>query len=265
VTLWRFCFDESEPGNNRRGWFVYTGVHGTTAQWRSFRREWRIACRANPGIPSFHMSDVSSLRARGQGVFARWTEDAVEAKLNALSRVLMERLEWRTGLSFRLENFWEVMRDDAVPKPYQDEYLFGFFGCLMLTVEHMQTYSGSDLPPELAFRRWTDRKRQARAEEMYHYLRESKQEYKRDYGRWLPEKPLFLDSGSDVGLEAADLIAWNYRNLNALWDKGKLVEPPAVLGDKMLQYDEWGLDKMRLWKEATLRFLEWREAQNDLS
>jgi hypothetical protein len=212
VSLWKFCFDESYKGGH--GLFVSAGVMATIEQWDAFHERWRVELARKPGIPYFHRSEAEQ-PGNPKSVFYGWPRQSILNKLEALEAVLSETLPWRTVAAFWQHEFKAVMQRTGVPRPYDDKYLFGYFASLEAAAVHMRSLEGPQKKPLLIFDRWTDTARETRALQIHAGLHACRPEHGDIYeiARWLPRSSTFVDDeDGDVGLQAADLVAWRYRH-----------------------------------------------------
>jgi uncharacterized protein DUF3800 len=256
VAIWKVCSDESkDPGNE--GWFVAAGVMATMGQWRSFKPRWRAALKADRRISSFHMSDSSPRRRKDpDSVFYGFTRKQVGRKIAALTRVLIDTTDVRITAQFRLEDFRHVMFRTGLDDDYRcDPYLLGFAQLFRLAAEYMNKMARPQKKPILVFDHWSDTQREARAQEIYDVIRSAGPGDGLAYtlAQWLPSQPLFRDDvKEDIGLQAADLVAWHVRyNLKRAM-RGPLLRS-RILGRRIVTHKALGRREIELWR-TFLRF-----------
>lgn len=256
VVLWKACFDESYDDH---GWFVMAGVVAPMRAWRSFDFKWRRVLREEgKPLEYFTKKDAGRLDQE-DSVFYRWSRTAVNKKTAALARVLTDTADTRFLVAFRLTDFHYVMNRTSFGgeedgDDYKDPYLCGFYASLMITAQFMEALGGRQKKPVLVFDRWDGdkgKKRERLAHEIYDlHLRHPTEN---PVARWLQSQPLFYDDHRDDGvrrvdrgLQAADLVAWHYRNAFKRASNGEPYMVHRRMGRRVRSY-VWGRRSLQNW------------------
>ncbi len=235
--MWRACFDESYDPN---GWFVVAGLAATRSTWRTFKTKWSAELAREPSIPHFSVKSTHQLQVPGSPFYG-WTATATRSKAASLYRLISEIDAKRLVAMFRLRDFRAVMNRSSLDDRLQDPYLLGYIGALILACKFTATLARPVRPTEVELDKWTDKKRQNRAQRLLDYLNGGTPRLGSqlpDECKWLPSRADFLDDHGgnepELGLQAADAVAWHYRDAlkkheaKAQWTNKRLMGREAI-------------------------------------
>jgi hypothetical protein len=212
--VYRISWDESggvdQPGN-----YVLAGISVNIDAWRSMNAEWRKVLNQKPRIPYFKMSEAMRT-GDPESVFFSWTKKQVNAKVRRLRDAIKRSSHHVILSSFSIDDFNKAKEKSALNEKYKDPYLVAFAGSLLLVNDSMSRSRDRHMKPVLVYDSM-DHMIRKRATTIYDGIASTA------YGTWLPTAATYDDDKLDMGLQAADLLAWIYRNLvKDQWHRGEV-------------------------------------------
>jgi len=194
----RFFIDDS--GKNDPPVFVLGGAAFDMVKLRDFEADWRTVLASPPAIRFFKMKEANARR----GAFKGMTADARDAKVAALGAVLRTHAVATISVIVKHDDYRKVYEGQmmrSMDRPYQM-----MFHLVMATAYKLCREQSLADTAEFVF----DRQLEHEAA-----LRESFPALKRDMVAemtdFLAADPRHADDKDEVGLQAADMVAWHVR------------------------------------------------------
>lgn len=260
MSAWKVCVDESYDDR----WFVVAGAIATKSTWRTFNGAWRRALGANTPRPISYFSQKETGRTEHADCpFYGWPREEIEEKAAALGEV-MQTLDGRLATYVNRADFDRTVRMSQFDERYQDEYYLGFFQAIRLAAHHMNSLPAPQRAPVFVFDR-LDKKMRSRAREVWEHLKENTTPKEKElYGitRWRRGEPLFMsdreDGGKDhvdIGLQAADVYAWHFRNGLRRRSQGEPWTPPGFMDAQAITHPPVSRRSLKMWASAMKEML----------
>lgn len=256
VSVFKVCIDESgDPLKNK--FYVVAGGIGTLSSWRKFYPLWRKRLAEEPAIPHFHMSSAYQPNDK-KGIFYGWKQPVIDKKVARMAPVTGKCAIVPVVAMLELDSFRDVMRRTVLPEGWDDPYFMAFAGVLVIIADHMSAMRGKQKKPLIVFDSLTDKEKERRARSIFDELKNSPRSelaYKR-VGRWLGSLEFLDDKEEEIGLQAADLIAWQYRT--AAWEatKGKKMRKEVWMCGRKVRSYFWSDRHCDNWKWSLKRHLK---------
>jgi hypothetical protein len=255
AATYKACIDESiDP--NKVGLAVVGGMIATQRQWRSFRSDWRKELKRSPSIPHFHASDANR-HDKMDSLFYGWGERAIRGKVERLARIVAAHSSMQVVAVVQLADFWHVAHRCDWPDRYYDPYYMGFTGALMLVSGYMMSIDAQRHRPVIVFDRCSDSQKERNAMDMYFAIRDADVDRQASLVSAIKmhiNKPQFRDDIKDeIGLQGADLIAYEYRR--AVKHHKKPPRAFTILG-RPVRAHVWGRKEVDQWRWAVKQIRE---------
>jgi hypothetical protein len=214
--------DESGANPNAK-YFSMVAYVAQHEHWREFNAEWRGAL-VKHGISHFHMWEFAGRR----NTFKGWAEERRRALMNDLLLAIMSRPMYAVGAAMRLGDFYRL------PKETQEQFIGPYMMCfyeLTYGIGLNGEYAFPGEPVDFVYSRQDDFKRMMRK-----WWVRAKEE--RDYGQRLGLLE-FQDMRTVPGLQAADLLAWEFQHFYHLRDTRPDL-PMRYPYRFLVEHQEWG-------------------------
>jgi hypothetical protein len=219
VARLKACFDES--GDSFGGhYYSMAGLIGTLRQWRSFYPRWRKALLEKPSIAYFKMSEAARGGRKQEkwkpGQFDGWTRHDINKKVERLTDVVR-----KSGMAFMaivipMRSFRYEIRLLSGDKDYEDPYITCFFQSLRVVAGFMENLESPQAKPMLVYDTMQKRSILRVCRDLFEDIRSAEPDDAMFYpvGKWMPSDYSYADDKKqELGLQAADLIAWHARTL----------------------------------------------------
>lgn len=189
--------DESGVVGGQDDFFSMCGYVGTPSEWAGFGVDWKAALERH-GIEYFHMKDFAGSRQ----FFKGWTEDRRRALMRDLLAAIASRELRAYGTCITIQDFHRF-------SPHLRE---GFVGPYFVCFQEMAWGFGLEVDRCGPDGIWL----------VYSLQDEFKKHIKRfwrvlkaygPFGQHLCPEPSFQNMRTTYGLQAADLLAWEFRHL----------------------------------------------------
>jgi len=194
----RFYIDDS--GKNDPPVFVLGGVALDVGRLEEFEAAWRSALANPPAIPFFKMKDANAR----QGVFKGMSSADRDAKVAALGEVLR---------SYAVASISVVVRHDQYRRTYKgrlmrwmDEPYQMLFHLIIATAYKLVSEKDLGSTAEFVFDRQLNEERALKES-----LATFRQGLVKELASFLTADPRHADDKDEVGLQAADMVAWHVR------------------------------------------------------
>ena len=185
--------------------FVFAGFLGRAERWVQFSSEWSAWLALSPAISYLKMNEAVKLVRQFRG----WGERERNEKLRGCITILKKYPQLAIHVSVNIKDFQQSMAD-AMPDKLRDPYFLAFFG-ILAGVCYELLDMGVPEAIEVIFDEHSIFRPRVNA--WYSWMRDNIGEF-HDYAlqRVLPPSPIFKDDKELVPLQAADVLAWLFRN-----------------------------------------------------
>lgn len=196
--------------------FVLGGIGLETHRLEAFETDWRAILASPPAIPQFKMKDAN----RREGGFNGVSPEARDVKLNALADVIHRHGGATVSVCVHHDDFarhFSGRMMDTLDRPYQ------LLHHLMIAhVFNLERSRGNAGPAEFIFDRQQGEERSVHA--VFAAMDEGLHP---DIRAFLKGPPRFADDRDEMGLQAADMIAWHVRRS---WDGAGSIAGASAAG-----------------------------------
>ncbi len=186
------------------------GVVASRRQWKSLYSAWRKSLKHGKPIRYFKMYGSASKT----GEFLGWKRAEITRKVEQLTAVLRENASDHVALVIPMLPFRHVMKRSSLPDEYQDPYLLCFLESLRAVNTKMESLGGPQRKPLLIY---DNQKKfiKKHCRDLFMRIHAEPPDHPMQVlGRWLRKEPEFKDDQKEeIGIQAADLVAWHYRTL----------------------------------------------------
>ena len=197
-------FVDESGGKGQTRHLVLAGPIAPSEDWACFSDEWHRALVETPAIDLFSMREAAAL----QGRFHGWTATARDAKLRRLAELVNRYAQIMIYFAIDLNvhaTEWGARR----PKPFKDPYFWPFH-CIIMGATFDLWDRGLREPFEIMFDENVVFGPRAKA--WYPVIRETIRLREPEAFSIMPVDPMFGSDSDFLPLQAADLLAWMFRN-----------------------------------------------------